>query len=222
MDQHVRLPAPVQPGGRHGLLAHPQGRQQKTHRGHLRRLCAGAHFEQRLLRPQLQLLCPVVLYAGADLSRHDGVCAGRPGGGCKGAGFHRPGRERADAGNAGLCRGPRAGHHYQGVELRCFAEPRPVRRRAGLWPCWPAGVSPDLQALEGPPGLCPAAAGGGAGLCLPVQRGAHRHRQIRPVVHRQRSSGGVHQRTEAEREPARRRLADRHLPDPRQPRPLAG
>ena len=69
-DQHDRLPAPVQPGRRGGLLALPAGGQPKAdHRG-VRGIRPGAGAEQRLLRLQRQLLRPLVLYAGAGPGRH--------------------------------------------------------------------------------------------------------------------------------------------------------
>ena len=70
--------------------------------------------------------------------------------------------------------------------------------------------------------LCPAHDGGGAGVCLRVQHGAHRHWQVRPVAHRQRPCGTGYQRPAAEKRPAEGRLPDRHLQDPRQHRDVAG
>ena len=68
VDEYVGLSAPVQSGRRDGLLAGAEGRQQKAHRRHLRHLCAGAGAQQRLLRPQFQLLRPVVLHARCSSS----------------------------------------------------------------------------------------------------------------------------------------------------------
>ena len=199
MDQHVRLPAPVQPGRGHGLLAGPERGQQKADRGHLRRVCAGARPQQRVLCPQLQLLCPLVLYAGAHPLRHDGLRAGSAGHrpGCPG-----PGHWLADGGHPGLCRGAGAGHGERELELWRAAEPRPVCGGVCVRAGRAAGVPLYLRALAGAESVCPAAAGSGAGLFLRIQRGAHRHWQVRPVEHRQRPGGGVHQRPQAERRPA--------------------
>ena len=79
VDEHDGLPAPVQSGRCHGLLAQPQGRQQKAHRGSMRRVRAGAGAEQCLLRAQLQLLRTLVLYALPHPCRHDRERAGGPG-----------------------------------------------------------------------------------------------------------------------------------------------
>ena len=79
VDEHDGLPAPVQSGWCHGLLAQPQGRQQKAHRGSMRRVRAGAGAEQCLLRAQLQLLRTLVLYAHPYPCRHDRERAGGPG-----------------------------------------------------------------------------------------------------------------------------------------------
>ena len=69
----------VQSGRCHGLLAQPQGRQQKAYRGSMRRVRAGAGAEQCLLRAQLQLLRTLVLYAHPHPCRHDRERAGGPG-----------------------------------------------------------------------------------------------------------------------------------------------
>ena len=79
VDEHDGLPAPVQSGRCHGLLAQPQGRQQKAYRGSMRRVRAGAGAEQCLLRAQLQLLRTLVLYALPYPCRHDRERAGGPG-----------------------------------------------------------------------------------------------------------------------------------------------
>ena len=100
---------PVQSGRRDGLLAGAEGRQQKAHRRHLRHLCAGAGAQQRLLRPQFQLLRPVVLHAGAHPLRHDGQCAGKPRHLCRRAGRPGPGHRLADDRDAGVCLGAGAG-----------------------------------------------------------------------------------------------------------------
>ena len=78
MDQHDSLSAPVQSDRCGGLLACPAGRQQKADHCRLHGICAGAHPEQRVLCPQFQLLCPVVLYAGAHPCGYDGERVGGP------------------------------------------------------------------------------------------------------------------------------------------------
>ena len=72
-------------------------------------VCAGAGSQQRLLRPQFQLLRPVVLHAGAHPLRHDGQCAGKPRHLCRRAGRPGPGHRLADDRDAGVCLGAGAG-----------------------------------------------------------------------------------------------------------------
>ena len=219
MDKHVGLSAPVQSGRCAGLLARPPRRQQKAHCGGMRRVRAGAHPEQRVLRPQLQLLCPLVLYAGAHPCRHDGE---RTGGSQHRSGHPGPGPWLDHAGYAGLCTGARAGQRHRHLVAGCAQEPRPVFRGAGLWPGRIAALPSGLPEMAGRQPLCPAHDGGGGGLCLRVQYGAHRHRQVRPMVHRQRSCGAGQQRPAAEGGSAGRRLPRGHLQNPRQHRHVAG
>ena len=78
------------------------GDSKKAHRGHLRRVRTGAHPEQCVLRPQFQLLCPLVLYAGAGAGRNDRERAGRA--------QHRSGQpgprhQLADDRHGGICGG---------------------------------------------------------------------------------------------------------------------
>ena len=96
--------------------------------------------------PQLQLLCPLVLYAGAHPLRHDGLRAGSAGHrpGCTG-----PGHWLADGGHPGLCRGAGAGHGERELELWRAAEPRPVCGGVRLWSGRAAGVPLSLRALAG-------------------------------------------------------------------------
>ena len=192
MDKYVGLSAPMQSGRRDGLLAGAEGRQQKAHRRHLRHLCAGAGAQQRLLRPQFQLLRPVVLYAGAHPLRHDGQCAGKPRHLCRRAGRPGPQHRLADGRDAGVCPGAGAGRRHQRMVAGCAAESRPVCRRPELRHRRSYPVPPALPPLAGEPGLCPSDDGSGAGLCLRVRHGTHRHRQVRPVAHRQRPCGAVH------------------------------
>ena len=217
MDQHDRLPAPVQPGRGGGLLAVPaRGRQQADHRN-LRPVRPGAGAEQRLLCLQRQLLRPVVLYAGADPGGHDGESLGGPG--HRSGAPHRPGG-LADDRHPGLCpgAGERRGELVPGRGRKPGAVPGGAGLRAGG-----AGPLPRHCPLSGgPEDLLPPDAGGGAGFQLRVRHRAHRHRQIWPVELRQRPGGtvpGVHR-------PAgplpRRGLADRHLQRPRQPGPVDG
>ena len=131
VDQHVGLSAPVQSGRCAGLLACPPWRQQKAHCGGVRRVRAGAHPEQRILRSQLQLLCPLVLYAGAHPCGDDRECAGRS---QHRSGHPGPGPWLDHAGYAGLCTGARAGQRHRHLVSGCAQEPRPVFRGAGLWP----------------------------------------------------------------------------------------
>ena len=79
VDEHDGLSAAVQSGRCHGLLAQPEGRQQKAHRGGMRRMRTGAGAEQCLLRAEFQLLRPLVLYAHPHPCCHDRERAGGPG-----------------------------------------------------------------------------------------------------------------------------------------------
>ncbi len=111
---------PLQSGRCSGLLARPAGRQQKADRCHLRRFCAGACAEQRLLRPQFQLLRPVVLYAGAHPGRHDHQRTGRP---RRRAGPPGPEHQWARHCHAGLCAGAGAGCRREKWSLGVLQNP---------------------------------------------------------------------------------------------------
>ena len=182
MDQHDSLSAPVQSGRCGGLLACPAERQQKADHCRLHGICAGAHPEQRVLCPQFQLLCPVVLYAGAHPCGHDGERVGGP------QPRPRPPRPEhclCDDRHAGLCTGARAGCRHQGVEPGRAAESGPVLCSACLWSGRSGRLPLHLQALAAAQGLCPPPAGRRAGVQLPVRHRPHRHWQVRPVEHRQ-------------------------------------
>ncbi len=98
----------------------PPWRQQKAHCGGVRRVRAGAHPEQRILRSQLQLLCPLVLYASAHPCGDDRECAGRP---QHRSGHPGPGPWLDHAGYAGLCTGARAGQRHRHLVSRVLKNP---------------------------------------------------------------------------------------------------
>ena len=186
MDEHDRLPAAVQSGRCCGLLAQPEGGQQKTHRGGVCRVRAGAGAEQCLLCAQFQLLRTLVLYAHPHPCRHDRERAGGPDGR---SGHPCPGHRLADAGNAGVCGSARAGRCHRSMVLRRAKKPGAVLCRAGLWSAGALAVPLLLPPVAAGPPLCAAHDGGSAGVCLRVQHGTHRHWQVWPVVHRQRPCG---------------------------------
>ena len=146
VDQYVGLSAAVQSGRCCGLLAGKARRQQKAHRGHLCSVRAGPHSEQCVLCPQLQLLCTLVLYAGAGAGRDDRQCAG---GSQHRSGQPRPGHQLADDRHGGLCGGAGKGQRHRQLVPRRAQEPRSVLRSAGLWPAGPAAVPRPLPEMAG-------------------------------------------------------------------------
>ena len=121
-----------------------------------------------------------------------------------------------------FCGSARAGRYHRDMVFRRAEEPGAVLCRAGLWSAGAYAVPRSLQQVAAGQPLCPAHDGGGAGVCLRIHHGAHRHWQVWPVVHRQRPCGAGHQRPAAEKRPAGGRLPHRHLQDPRQHRDVAG
>ena len=104
------------------------------------------YSEQCVLCPQLQLLCPLVLYAGAGAGRDDRQCAG---GSQHRSGQPRPGHQLADDRHGGLCGGAGKGQRHGQLVLRRAQKSGSVLRGAGLWTAGPAGVPRPLPEMAG-------------------------------------------------------------------------